>query len=134
MMASGSGGTVGGDESKIRKKEAKAAVKLAKAAAGGRASRIEGGGPRGAAFPEGVGVAIRRGEESSELVVSGLRDDQLARLLPQVRRGVLIAVVAGRSAFRAGLMRFVREGVFQTLVKVVAGLVVGYVLLRFGLR
>ena len=125
---------MGGDESKIRKKEAKAAVKLAKAAARGREGQNGTSPSRAAAFPEGVGVAIRRGEESSELVVSGLRDDQLARLLPQVSREVLIAVVAGRSAFRAGLMRFVREGVFQAIVKVVAGLVVGYLLLRFGLR
>jgi hypothetical protein len=30
-------------------------------------------------------------------------------------------------------MRFVREGVFQTVVKIIAGLVVGYLLIRFGL-
>lgn len=39
-----------------------------------------------------------------------------------------------RGAFRAGLVRLVREGVFQTVVKIVAGLVVGYLLIRFGLR
>ena len=125
---------MGGDEAKIRKKQAKAAVKLAKAAAREREAQSETSPSQAAALPEGVGVAIRRGEESSELVVSGLRDDQLARILPQVSREVLIAVVAGRSAFRASLMRFVREGVFQTIVKIVAGLVVGYLLLRFGLR
>jgi hypothetical protein len=41
---------------------------------------------------------------------------------------------AEESSFRAGLLRFVKEGAFQTIVKIVAGLVVGYLLIRFGLR
>ncbi len=55
-------------------------------------------------------------------------------MVPQLARGLSIAAAAERSAFRAGLMRFVREGIFQTIVRMVAGLVVGYSLLRFGLR
>lgn len=38
------------------------------------------------------------------------------------------------SSFRAGLLRFMKEGAFQTIVKIVAGLVVGYLLIKFGLR
>jgi hypothetical protein len=126
---------MGADQTKTTKKEAKAAAKIAKAAS--RAAYRSGAtSPRrgGAGVPDGIGVTIRRRGESSELVVSGLGEEQLARLVPQVNREVLIAVEAGRSAFRAGLMRFVREGIFQTIVKVAAGLVVGYLLLRFGLR
>lgn len=33
-----------------------------------------------------------------------------------------------------GLKRLAREGLFQTVVKIVAGLIVGYLLIRFGLR
>jgi len=39
-----------------------------------------------------------------------------------------------RGAFQNGVVRFLREGLFQTIVKVAAGLIVGYLLLRFGLR
>jgi len=31
------------------------------------------------------------------------------------------------------MMRFVREGAFQTIVKVIAGLIVGILLITFGL-
>ena len=126
---------MGADEVKTGKKRAKAAVKLAKVASkAGTRSVMTPGRPGTMELPDDVGVVIRRTGESSELVVSGLGDEQLARLVPQVNREVLIAVVAGRSAFRAGLMRFVREGIFQTVVKVIAGLAAGYLLLRFGLR
>ena len=126
---------MGPDEVKIGKKAAKAAVKRAKAASkAGTRAVAPPRRPGTTELPDDVGVIIRRVGESSELVVSGLGDEQLARLVPQVNREVLITVVAGRSAFRAGIMRFVREGVFQTVVKVIAGLVAGYLLLRFGLR
>jgi hypothetical protein len=121
---------VGSSEEKIRKKEAKAAVKRAKA----EAKAAGDAQPSAGALPDGVGVAIRKAEGSSELVVTGLRDDQLKRILPEVNREVLIAVTQERSSFRAAAMRFVREGAFQTVIKIVAGLVVGYLLLRFGLR
>jgi hypothetical protein len=132
-------------EAKARKKEAKARVKEAKA----RARQAEG--PAGAAaaapagavgardrlgqgsMPDGAGVSIRRVDGRSELVVSGLSDEQLARIVPGIAKEVTIAMAEERSAFLAAAMRFVREGLFQTLVKVVAGLVVGYLLIRFGM-
>ena len=113
---------------KARKKAAKAAVKIEKARAGAGA-----GGARSAGFPAGVGVAVRKRGGESELVVTGLSDEQLERIVPGISREVVIAVTEDRSAFRAGLLRFVREGVFQTIIKIVAGLVVGYLLIRFGL-
>lgn len=126
---------MGTSDDKVRKKEVKAAVKRAKVEAKGAAKAAERGqSPAVASLPDGVGVAIRRLDGSSELVVSGLRDDQLRRILPEVNREVLIAVTQDRSSFRAAAMRFVREGAFQTVIKIVAGLVVGYLLLRFGLR
>jgi hypothetical protein len=53
--------------------------------------------------------------------------------MPGIQKEVAIALTEEKSAFRAGLLRFVKEGIFQTIVKVVAGLVVGYLLIRFGL-
>jgi hypothetical protein len=126
---------VGSSDDKIRKKGLKAEVKRAKAdakAAAEAADRVPSH-PK-ARLPDGVGVSIRRGEGSSELVVTGLSDDQLRRILPEVNQEVLIAVTRERSSLRAAAMRFVREGAFQTVVKILAGLVVGYLLLRFGLR
>lgn len=134
------------DEAKIRKKEAKARVKEAKARVreaeslagaagsgagdGAMAGRVGGGR---VAMPEGVGVSVRRTDGRSELVVSGLSDEQLRRIVPGLTKEVVIAVTEEKSPFLAGLMRFVREGIFQTVIKIVAGLVVGYLLLRFGL-
>lgn len=122
---------MGSSDDKIRKKEAKAALKRAKV----EAEAVGRTAPTATRpLPDGVGVVIRKTEGSSELVVTGLRDDQLRRILPEVNREVLIAVTQERSSFRAAAMRFVREGAFQTVVKILAGLVVGYLLLRFGLR
>lgn len=70
----------------------------------------------------------------SELVISGLKREQLQRLLPQINRDVLITQVQDQSAFKAGLLRFFREGAFQTLVKVIAGLIVGILLYKIGLK
>lgn len=127
-------------DAKARKKEAKAEAKAAKAESKGRAREaqaladaVTAAAPDGR-VPGGVGVSVRRGDGGSELVVSGLSDGQLERLLPEVNKELVIAAVAERSALRAGLLRFVREGLFQTVVKIVAGLVVGYLLIRFGLR
>lgn len=126
---------MGSSDDKIRKKEIKASLKRAKAEGRAAAEVVErGASPARDRLPDGVGVAIRRAEGTSELVVTGLRDDQLRRILPEVNREVLIAVTQERSSFRAAAMRFVREGAFQTVVKILAGLVVGYLLLRFGLR
>ena len=54
-------------------------------------------------------------------------------IAPHVAREVLIAVTAEKSTIRGALMRFVREGIFQTIIKVTAGLIVAWVLIRFGL-
>ena len=53
-------------------------------------------------------------------------------IAPHVAREVLIAVTAEKSTIRAAFMRFVREGIFQTIVKVLAGLIVAWVLIKFG--
>jgi hypothetical protein len=138
---------VSDSDTKARKKEAKSRAKMAKARARETEARSDAAsgtddsagardrmGLRAAGgMPEGVGVSIRRVEGYSELVVSGLRDEQLRRIIPGITKEVTIAMAEERSAFVAGAMRFVREGLFQTVVKIVAGLVVGYLLIRFGL-
>ena len=121
-------------ESKARKKEAKARVKAAKAESKERVRVEEARAARDPRFPGGVSLAVSRRGDESELVVSGLSEEQVERLLPEISKELVIAATAERSAFRAGLLRFVREGLFQTVVKIVAGLVVGYLLIRFGLR
>jgi len=123
-------------EYKAEKKRAKSEVKKAKAEA-----KAQKKSPIGASeiaelseLPAGVGISVRPAQNGSELVLTGLGDDQLRRLLPQLTREITIAVTADKNAFRAGVMRFVREGLFQTFIKVLAGLIVGYLLLEFGLR
>lgn len=114
---------MGNTENKIRKKEAKAKVKLAKA-------EIK----RSQDLSERVKINITQRNDGSELIVSGLREDQLSRLLPHVQKEVAIELTSEHNAFKAGLMRFIREGVFQTLIKVITGLIVGYLLIRLGIR
>jgi hypothetical protein len=125
-------------KAKIATAEAKAKAKAAKAEAKARIAAAEKAtlskSTRIRALPDGVNVSVQHTEHGAELVVSGLRDDQLRRLLPEVNREVLITVTEDRSSLKASVMRFVREGIFQTVVKVIAGLIVGYLLLRFGLR
>ena len=115
--------------SKTDKKIAKARVKAAKAEAKilGEQGKMQSG-----AMPEGIGVKIIKGTHGSDLIVSGLNDQQLQRLVPQVNKEVLITVAEDTSTVRAALMRFVREGLFQTIIKAVAGLIVGYLLFKFG--
>ena len=123
---------------KIATVEAKAEAKAAKAQAKSRIAALENAAlsrsTRFRGFPDGVNISVRQTDDGSELVVSGLRDEQLRRLLPEVNKEVFITVTEDKSSFKAGVMRFVREGVFQTVVKVIAGLIVGYLLLRFGLK
>jgi hypothetical protein len=134
---------LGAEKDKREKKRLKAEAKIAKAGAKSRAksragaaksaSKTGAAGSFGVSLPEGVGIAIREKEAGSELIVSGLKKHQLERLLPQINKEILITIAEEKNTLRAGLMRFVREGVFQTLIKVVAGLIVGYLLLKFGL-
>ena len=136
-MATSSGGK--GDNAKLEKKRAKAELKAEKARQAAAVEQAQAARARGSAetsrarLPEGVGVSVHKREGRSELVVTGLSDPQLARVLPEINKEVLIAVTADHNAVRAGLMRFVREGLFQTIIKVVAGLIVGLLLLRLGL-
>lgn len=53
--------------------------------------------------------------------------------MPHIHGEILIAVTAERSSIRAALLRFVREGLFQAFIKMLAGLIVGYLLVRLGL-
>ncbi len=117
-------------DEKAKKKAAKAEAKAAKAEAKARAAQAEPGRMPGG----GVSIAINKTDDGAALVVSGLRDDQLERILPQVNREVLITLAEEKNTLKAAMMRFVREGLFQTLIKVVAGLIVGYLLLQFGLK
>ncbi len=83
-------------------------------------------------LPEGVELGLSDTESGSDLVVRGLSKEQLERVVREIGRDVRIAVDADRRPVRSAIMRFVREGLFQTIVKVIAGLIVGYLLLRFG--
>jgi len=109
---------------KLEKKRLKAMDKVAKE------TRSVSSGLRSVA--DGVEVTIDKAENGSRLVVSGLNDAQLNRLLPRVAKEVLISIVQDQNSFKAAAMKFVREGLFQTIIKVIAGLVVGYVLIKVG--
>ncbi len=110
---------------KVEKKRAKADAKTAKAAAKARSD--------GGKVPDGTGVAIHKTDSGTQLTVTGLTDEQLQRLVPQIEKEVLISVTEDSNTLKAALMRFVREGFFQTIIKVVAGLIVGYILIKLGL-
>ncbi len=122
-------------EAKAEKARAKADLKAAEARERARVEETrvlaEVGG-RG--LPRGVGIALERRGGTSQLVVSGLSEEAVDRLVPEITKELLIGAAAERSRLRAGAMRFVREGVVPTIVKVVAGLIVGYLVIRFGLR
>jgi plasmid stabilization system protein ParE len=119
------------DVGKSAKKAAKAEIKAQK-----KAAKLDNAAAASAAarrLPDGVSVAVQNREGGTELVVTGLREDQLKRLLPEITREVMITVTEEQNQFRAGLMRFVREGLFQTIVKIIAGLIVGILLISLGL-
>lgn len=123
-------------ELKHIREEAKAKAKAVKAEGKLRAQRL-----RGASIsdeeemePRRITIDVHEVSGYSELVISGLRREQLQRLLPQINRDVLITQVQEKNALKAGMLRFFREGAFQTLVKVIAGLIVGLLLYKFGLK
>ena len=66
--------------------------------------------------------------------MSGLPEERLRGIVPELSKEIRISATEERSALRAGWLRFVREGLWQTFIKVVAGLIVGYLLLEFGMR
>lgn len=117
--------------------EARAKAKAVKAEGKLRAQRLRSSSLDGSEEmiePRRISIDVHEVGSYSELVISGLKREQLRRLLPQIHRDVLITQVHEKSAFKAGLLRFFREGSFQTLVKVVAGLIVGLLLYQFGLK
>lgn len=116
--------------------EAKAKAKAVKAEGKLRAQRLQASSLNEDqdGEPRRISIDVHEVGGYSELVISGLKREQLQRLLPQINRDVLIAQVHEKSAFRAGMLRFFREGAFQTLVKVVAGLIVGILLFKFKLK
>ncbi|MBT8362375.1 MAG: hypothetical protein HKP41_22290 [Desulfobacterales bacterium] len=117
--------------------EAKAKAKAVKAEGKLRAQRLRGSSLSGVeeeSEPRRISIDVHEVGGYSELVISGLKREQLQRLLPQINRDVLITQVYEKSAFKAGLLRFFREGSFQTVVKVIAGLIVGLLLYKFGLK
>ena len=131
---------MGTDDAKRDKKAAKAQAKIEKARAKAEADiaeakySAESGLPGGTHLPDGIGISIQKRGSVHDLVVSGLKDEQVRRIVPHLNKEILIAVEADRSAFRAGVMRFVREGLFQTVIKVAAGLIVGILLIELRLR
>jgi preprotein translocase subunit Sec61beta len=117
--------------------EAKAKAKAVKAEGKLRAQRLRSSSLNGGeeeSEPRRISIDVHEVGGYSELVISGLKREQLQRLLPQINRDVLITQAYEKSAFKAGLLRFFREGSFQTAVKVVAGLIVGLLLYKFGLK
>ena len=117
--------------------EAKAKDKAVKAEGNLRAQRLRGSYLKNVEEPSEtrrISIEVHEVGGYSELVISGLKSEQVQRLLPQINRDVLITQVHERSAFKAGLLRFFREGAFQTVVKVIAGLIVGILLFQFGLK
>jgi hypothetical protein len=122
---------MGDEAAKLAKKKTKAVLKRQKKAA--KPGDPSSGAPS-QRLPDGVSVAVQRRGDGADLVVSGLREEQLKRLLPDVTREIMITVTEDQSQFRAGMMRFVREGIFQTIVKIIAGLIVGVLLIFLGMK
>jgi len=119
------------------KQEAKAKAKAVKAEGKLRANRLSGSAMSGACDPKKncrISIDVHEVGDYSELVISGLKREQLQRLLPQINKDLLITQTQDRSAFKAGMLRFFREGVFQTIIKVIAGLIVGLLLYKIGLK
>ena len=134
-------------EEKLRRKQTKAQVKQIQDEAKAKAKSVKAEGKlraqrlRGSSLknveeiePRRISIDVHEVGGYSELVISGLKREQVQRLLPQINRDVLITQLHERNAFKAGLLRFFREGTFQTVVKVIAGLIVGILLFKFGLK
>ncbi len=121
---------------KIAKKEAKAKIKIAKAQDKTVLTdeTLQNMVRDSGRLPDSVEMHIRKTGGHSELILTGLNDEQVGRIIPQVAREIRIAVTEDQHTVKAGLMRFMREGLFQTLIKVLAGLIVGYLLMRLGFR
>jgi hypothetical protein len=131
------------ENSKIEKKKAKAELKAQKADIKLKILEQEKGLSEQNAsktslkiqnLQQGTGIFIENEGEGSRLIIEGLSKDQLQRLLPEVNREVFITLTETKNPLKAMFLKFVREGVWETLIKVVAGLIVGYLLIRLGLK
>ena len=121
---------MGDDIDKLAKKQAKADIKRQKKA-GNDSTAPQ---PLAQRLPDGVSVAVQKRGDACDLVVSGLKEEQLKRLLPDITKEVMITVTEEHSYFRAVMMRFLQEGLFQTIIKIIAGLIVGILLIKFGIK
>ena len=117
-------------ENKAEKKAIKAKAKIAKTEAKAMMAEAQGS----ISLPEGAGLTVNKTEDGARLTIHGLTETQLNRIIPQLNKEILISVTEDENTLKAGLMRFVREGLFQTIIKVIAGLIVGYLLIQFGLK
>ncbi|MFO7890987.1 MAG: hypothetical protein R6V04_11675 [bacterium] len=128
------------EELKKQKKLAKAKVKIAKAETKAKEKQIKEESKiynsliDKKKFPQGITITINEKDKTSDLIVTGLTQDQMKRILPRLNRDLLITFTEEHNPLRASLLRFLREGLFHTLIKVIAGLIVGYVLFYIGLR
>ncbi len=119
---------------KKQKKIAKAKVKIAKA----KEKQMKQEGKvysfNKKNFPPGITINISESGKNSDLIITGLTSNQMKRILPRLNKELLITFTEEDSPFRASLLRFLREGLFHTVVKIIAGLIVGYLLFYIGLR
>ncbi len=125
---------------KEQKKLAKAQVKIAKAEAKVKKKQIKEESKNYKTLidmknlPQGITININDKNKTNDLVVTGLTPDQMKRILPRLNKDLLITFTEESNPFRASLLRFLREGLFHTIIKVIAGLIVGYLLVYIGLR
>jgi len=128
------------EELKKQKKLAKAKVKIAKAEAKAQQKQVNEEDNSYHSFidktklPHGITISINDKDKTSDLIVTGLTQDQMKRILPRLNKDLLITFTEDKNPLKASLLRFLREGLFHAIVKVIAGLIVGYLLFYIGLR
>ncbi|MBN2134201.1 MAG: hypothetical protein JW737_00570, partial [Acidobacteria bacterium] len=125
---------MGKEESKIEKKKVKASLKAQKADTklkileqekGSSAQNSSNTALKIQNLQQGTGIFIENVGDNSRLIVEGLNKDQLQRLLPEVNKEVFITLTETRNPVKAMFLKFIREGAWETLIKVIAGLIVG---------
>lgn len=110
-----------GDDKKLRKAELKAAKKRAKADA--KRAKADSAGI-GAAAGDDAGVAGGRAPVRGESAPTAQGGAPVRRqLTPSVGREPATP-----------LRRLIGQGAFQLIIKIVAGLIVAYILIRMGMR
>ena len=73
---------------KSEKKALKAKIKMAKVESKARLSDTQGS----TRLPEGVGMAVSKTGDGAQLIIHGLTEAQLTRILPQINKEILISV------------------------------------------